>query len=199
MYTNTAIDRTYPIFIVNPSWSAARPHGFGTEMHVVLGPAAALLRSGTPTGGNSIRGIMTALDKRNPGRWIAGHLLNADLGGRGDDAENLAPLTRAANRAHATLEAKVKNACTVARQKQELQAKPPAFFYGVKYDIRAVDTFGPLPPFSHAPSHLHATCAVFKYNTDGTNERALDAHEAAWFANYVFHNVEVHNRDEDCA
>ena len=197
MQFNHAIDRTYPVFIVNPAWSAARPHGFGTEVNVVLGPAASLLRMGTPTGGNSIRAIMDALDKQNPKRWIAGHLLNADLGGRGDDAENLAPLSRVANRAHATLETKVKNACTVARQKQELQRKLPTFLYGVKYRVRAVSTFGTAAPFNHAPSHLLVTCADFKYDTDGPNERAHDANEAAWFANYVFHNVEVHNDDRD--
>ncbi len=87
----------------------------GDSMNVILGLIKnpnMLVTGGSATNDNSIweiRDLMQYVTGIHP--WNAGHLLNADLGGSGQDDRNLVPLTTSANGVHKGLEAVVKNAC----------------------------------------------------------------------------------------
>jgi hypothetical protein len=195
MVFNIGVDRQYPLFIVAPTHGLT-VSGRGTSMSVVLGPAAGMMRAGTSTNRGSIPGIMGRLVARDGAKaWAAAHLLNAELGGSGIAANNLAPLTQTANKQHSGLELKVKRLCIVARQKLEL-ARNVNYVYGVKYTVVAsAITFGNFVPYNEVPSHFTVNAHVFKYDLNGTNERVLDATESGWFHLDTITNVEVHNRD----
>ena len=125
MKWDKGIDAKYPIHIVDASYGPLTVGGFGSKMEVVLGPAAGMIRAGSPTRKGSLGSIMSALVKYDgPLAWVAAHLLNAELGGDGLDSKNLAPLTQTANKQHSGQELKVKRMCVVARQKMELNGGP---------------------------------------------------------------------------
>ena len=191
------IDRKYPTQIVDATYGSLTAGGFATKMNVVLGPAAGMIRAGSSTRRGSLGGIMGKLVQRDGLlMWAAGHLLNAELGGDGMASKNLAPLTQTANKQHSGHELKVKRLCIVARQKQELQSGPLTFYYGVKYSVETVSTFGSFDPYDKVPSHLVISANVYKYDLDGSNERALTSTEQSWFAADSFTSVQIHNRDE---
>ena len=143
----------------------------GKRVSVILQPGAGELRLGTPTSsGKSIPRTMRLLGTREEKRkglkkrhvkWIAGHLLNADLGGYGDDDDNLVPLTSRANRGHATFENLVKRMATGARW---IQAKRPDRHLGVRYTVVASDnalqTTGDL---ADVPSTLELSAEVVQF------------------------------------
>jgi len=165
-------------------------------MEVVLGPAAGAFRAGTSTRRGSISGIMSALLKEDPLLWAAAHLLNADFGGDGLAPENLAPMTQTANKQHGKLEKKVKDACTLARQKHELNGLG-SYYYGVKYSVAtSAVTFGDFSPYNKVPSHMVVNVSVARFTLDGMTETPLTAKESSWFGTYTYRNKEVHNRDE---
>jgi len=196
MLWDRVIDSKYPLQVIDVTYGPTL-NNRGTSMSVVLGPAAGMMRTGSSTRRGSLAAIMTKLLTRDPLRWVAAHLLNAELGGNGLSPQNLAPLTQTANKRHSGMELKVKKMCIVARQKQEFNSGAPTFFFGIKYSVRAVGQFGTFDPYSHVPSHFVVNAAVYKYDTDGTNERALSPTEQTWFAASVINNEEVHNKDED--
>ena len=151
----------------------------GKSVTTILRPGAGELRLGTPTSsGKSIPKTMRLLGARETIRqglkkkfvkWIAGHLLNADLGGYGDDDENLVPLTSRANRNHSTFENLVKRMAVGARW---IQAKRPDRYLGVRYSVIASDnalqTTGDL---ADVPSTLELAAEVvqFKLMRDSSN------------------------------
>ncbi|HEV2736277.1 MAG TPA: hypothetical protein VGV85_15640, partial [Longimicrobiaceae bacterium] len=107
--------RTPPVIV--PRYHRKPSHGpvsttGGTWMEVVLGPSAAKsVNYGSKTGPASIPGLMSPLHAHDPGKWVAGHLLNDNLGGSGTDSANLTPLTQTANKQHSKYEDKVKRFC----------------------------------------------------------------------------------------
>jgi hypothetical protein len=199
MKWNNNFDTTYPIEIVDASYGPLTKGGFGSKMKVVLGPGAAMMRTGSSTSAGSLPSIMPSLVKKDgPKAWVAARLLNAELGGSGTDSTNLAPLTGTANKQHSAYELKVKSMCIVARQKLNLEKKPSkplTFLYGVKYSVQTVDTFGDFSPYDKVPSHFLISAHVCKYDLDGSNERALDPREQRWFASYCFTNIRIDNQD----
>ena len=99
---------------VNPVYGGTHTEDRGNYMNVILGPiyeANSLLTGGTSTNYGSISYIKNFLEYTTNQPWVAGHLLNADLGGSGTDPKNLVPLTSSANANHKTLEGQVKSAC----------------------------------------------------------------------------------------
>lgn len=106
----------HPRYLVAPKWGSSDASKGGTAMEVTLGPAAC-----DPTNYGSVPGKDTpSMMKKLKGQldeygWIAGHLLNDNMGGRGV-AENLTPLTGTANKNHSAIELKIKQEVIKARQ-----------------------------------------------------------------------------------
>lgn len=177
-------------------------------MSVLLGPNAGLMQTGTPTGPHSIPGIMHQFQLRDQGQWVAAHLLNAQLGGRGDYAANLVPMTQTANKNHSALELCVKNLCTVARQ-QMSQGNGGGYCYAVRYEVTASPiAFGPFAPYHMAPSHMTVAVQIEKKPWDPVAGFSyahlwtpIDALDPLWhhFLPYLFHPTEVHNDDSHLA
>lgn len=190
------IDKKYPHYIDIPDYGFVDNNGFGRSMSVVLGPAAGLYYAGKPTQAkHSIPQIMKALKNRDGGGiWVAAHLLNGELGGDGQDSENLAPLTQTANKQHSGLELSVKTLCNTIRQWHNLNGAH--FYYGVKYSVRTVGYFGTFDPYNKVPSHFVCSCNVGKYDLKGV-EIPITSQEKSLFSAYTFSNLQIHNRDVD--
>lgn len=186
----------YPNYLLEPEYGAVTPQGFGSAMTVVLTPNAGMLPAGTPTKNTSLGDIMRKLRRRETGVWIAGHLLNADLGGSGTEAENLVPLTRTANAQHSRIESIVKRLCVKMRQKHNLYDKRKDFLYCVKYTVKSVGTFGDFEPYDLVPSHLVVDVKVCKFHWKEQELETITNGHLLFDENKVFH-LEVHNRDED--
>jgi hypothetical protein len=131
----------------------------GTSVQAVLGPDAASNSlahyhlGGTPTSENSLNPLMGSLRKH--GKWVAGHLLNSDWGGKGDEDRNLTPLTSGANSAHKFYESHVKKMLMLCHNLDD-QAPNRQYWYGVHYSVT-------VSPESFAEnkdvSDLHSYCA----------------------------------------
>lgn len=110
----------------------------GTMMHAILGPdqseTSRFREPGTPTNNDSLQPLMKLLNKDSAKNWIAGHLLNADLGGSGTLKANLTPLTHAANSAHKHYEAHIKRMLLMCYN-IDFNAPADNFWYGVEYSI----------------------------------------------------------------
>lgn len=113
----------------------------GTSMAAVLGPDQSNVSSyyalGTKTSANSLRPFMRALvDDSHMTGWIAGHLLNEEMGGSGGTDENLTPLTTKANSAHKAYEGHIKKMLLqchrIDRDNKEID-----YWYGVHYSVAA--------------------------------------------------------------
>ena len=104
------------------------------------------------TNGTGIPVVMDALrvaDRTNfqqDQRWVAGHLLNADLGGINED-ENLTPLTKTANSRHENFEghiARMLSAC----HKFDTENPESEYWCGVWYEVVIGGTHTPGSNFS---------------------------------------------------
>jgi hypothetical protein len=141
----------------------------GTYMKAVLGPDQATnsmsssRRIGSPTKSlNSLHPLIPELNKYQNNGWIAGHLLNAELGGSGTEDENLTPLTTAANGAHKFYEKHIKNMLELCHRLDTLgkDAKDdPLHWYGVHYEVTVSPDsfFNPKTSteiYSYCPSHI---------------------------------------------
>jgi hypothetical protein len=134
-------------------------------MVVVLGPdAASSVNYGSSTSSRSIPQLMRPLLDHDPGKWVAGHLLNDNLGGPGTDSCNLTPLTQTANKNHASYEGYVKNMCFKAGQYHS-RYKNSKYWYGVEYSVAvSVVSFGDFAPYASAPSHITISGRVVRVN-----------------------------------
>ena len=103
-------------------------------MEVVLGPAATQSSYYGSTPSTDTPRIMRKLkDNYSSYNWIAGHLLNDNMGGDGV-AQNLTPLTKLANREHATHEGRIKKA--IDRAYSHAQFNPThGYWYGIRYKV----------------------------------------------------------------
>lgn len=185
----------FPNFIIAPQYG---PQGFagGTRMETVLGPNQGLMYLGSPTSVASIPGIMGPLHRRNPGKWIAGHLLNGELGGNGTYTPNLTPLTENANKRHSGYELKVKRLCIKCRQYMEMR-KITAYYLGVRYQVIVSPIrFGDFPPYNAVASHITISARAYRYDAHG-NQFDLSIEEANHLQADFFNNVEIHNHDDD--
>ena len=140
-----------------------RGNSGGTRMEVVLGPSAAKsVYYGSATGPMSIPHLMRPLHLRDPGKWVAGHLLNDNLGGSGMDDVNLTPLTQTANKLHSGFETRVKEMCEIADLHHRTNPNA-SFWYGVHYTVEvSATTFGDFAPYNRVPSHITAQSRVVK-------------------------------------
>jgi hypothetical protein len=146
----------------------------GTSMEAVLGPDQAhsstgYYVSGTTTNSNSLRPFMQALlaDSYIRG-WVAGHLLNEEMGGRGDADENLTPLTTRANGAHKAYESHIKKMLQQCHL-IDRDNKSHDWWYGVKYQVTACPQAMVDPDLidTCVASHLTITYKYIKIKKDG--------------------------------
>jgi hypothetical protein len=144
----------------------------GTSMEVILGPEAVETTNyGSKTNSDSISSRMRPLNDKDylvsssgkkSGLWVAGHLLNDNLGGSGTSGENLTPLTQTANKQHAGYEGKIKRALESSAQILRNNTKVP-FVVGVHYKVEVSDdAFGDFTPYNKAPSHITITANLVK-------------------------------------
>jgi len=113
----------------------------GESMFRLLGPDALPGQmGGSVTDDSSLQSVMGPLRMYSPDKnWVAGHLLNADLGGSGIDPRNLTPLTTAANRAHSVFEQHIKRMLECCNRLD--QNNPDAdVWYGVDYTVTVSPT-----------------------------------------------------------
>jgi hypothetical protein len=95
-------------FLWGPVYGVKGQFG-GSSMEVVLGPGAAESFRRGDSSTSSLQTLMRPLHDFDEECWVAGHLLNAELGGK-DRIENLTPLTQTANKImSSTCENKVKS------------------------------------------------------------------------------------------
>ncbi|CDY77278.1 hypothetical protein BGLT_06190 [Caballeronia glathei] len=117
-----------------------QPISSGTRMEAILGPDASNVSRqyvpGTRTNGNSLREFMTALVQDSYTKdWKAGHLLNEELGGDGQNAANLTPLTSKANSAHKSFESHIKR-MLLQCHRIDREDKACTHWYGVEYKVQ---------------------------------------------------------------
>lgn len=189
-----------PIVIVpryhsKPVYGLVGPTG-GTEMSVILGPQAAKsVNYGSKTCALSIPGLMAPLHLRDPGKWVAGHLLNDNLGGSGTESKNLTPLTQNANKRHSKYEDRLKRACESA-DLYHRNHPTASFWYGMRYKVVVSPiTFGNFAPYSGAPSHI--TIRAKAVRVDKTTRMVTDPPLIDKMRSYNFGPVEIHNDDAD--
>jgi hypothetical protein len=190
------------IHLIAPTYGPV-VNGRGTGMQVLLGPFAGLMMTGTQTNSASISNVMQHFHTRDPGKWVAAHLLNAELGGPGWDPRNLVPMTATANKNHSALELKVKNLCTVVRQQMQ-QGNATGFCYAVAYQVVASNiTFGNFSPYNMAPSHFTVSVAVHKRPWNpmagfGGNWTPVNNFDPLlpYFQQYLFNPKDVDNDDK---
>ncbi len=172
-----------PRYFAEPVYGPTIPLGGGTSMKVTLGPAS--LES---TNYGSVPALNTPaimrnlkdkdLERSRSGKseffWKAGHLLNDNFGGRGDEPKNLTPLTIHGNKNHLnTIETPVKNliaeCSTVARMVPQADN-----WYGVKYEVTVGEEkwHSTRSPWKYVAKKLYVKCHTVKKNkSTGTIKR----------------------------
>jgi hypothetical protein len=143
-----------PRYFVNPVFTARTdPTEGGAHMTVVIGPGQGELGNyGSVPQANTPVTMRRLHDDYPSFGWVAGHLLNDNLGGPGE-AYNLTPLTTAGNKNHLVgIEAKIKIAIDRSYSRTVYYADDK-FWYGVAYEVRVKDMPWPgMPVF--VPTHL---------------------------------------------
>ncbi len=182
-----------PRYLKQPAWGPLGTTS-GTGMVVILGPAAVEPTNyGSRTGQHSIPSLMRPLHVRDPGKWVAGHLLNDNMGGSGIKANNLTPLTQTANKQHAGYENRVKSMVLIARQmhNQNPQSK---YWIGVKYEVKvSAQLFGDYAPYNRCPSHIKVSGTLVKVDKKTKFVTALPPMPA--MQGLCFQNERVDNDD----
>ena len=185
--------------------------GSGSSMKVILGPRAIQSTNyGSKPGPSSIYRCMTPLNKLDfsvskkgvkRGKWIAGHLMNDNMGGSGVQNTNLTPLTGTANKQHAGYEGKIKSALTVSDQIERSKAIPE-FTFGVDYEVEAVGQFETSGPHALAPEYIEFSSKLIKLDaatgtiSDATDADILRAPKGSrkYLEGVRFSKIQVHNR-----
>lgn len=160
--SRNATRKEVPRYFVNPVFTprAALREG-GERMTVVIGPAQgqSTMYGSTPEA-NTPATMRTLLDNYPSFGWVAGHLLNDNLGGPGV-ALNLTPLTTAGNKNHLNaVEAQIKRSIDRAFSRTEFH-KDDTHWYGVDYKVVVKDTPWPdMPVF--VSTHLIVSAKVVR-------------------------------------
>ncbi len=125
----------YPRYLTAPIWGASTPYAGATWMKVVLGPdACESTNFGTVADSKKPKAMKTLRKNYKEYNWKSGHLLNNNMGGTGDEAYNLTPLTGKANAKHTGFEGRVKNAIAFAHGRAYGHSSD-SHWYGVEYEV----------------------------------------------------------------
>lgn len=128
-----------PQYFTAPTWGIHTAKDGGSSMKVVLGPYAGESNNYGSTPANNTPLVMRKLlDTFGTYGWIAGHLLNDNLGGHGV-ARNLTPLTTAGNKNHLTgCETLIKTTIAKAAGRAR-NNRGDEYWFGVDYEVRVSD------------------------------------------------------------
>ncbi|HTE47429.1 MAG TPA: hypothetical protein VK636_19465 [Gemmatimonadaceae bacterium] len=133
----TGADKPSPRYFTDPLYGDWDAGTGATSMEVLIGPAQADLGNygGTPDANTpTIMRMLLDSPEYNYFGWIAGHLLNDNLGGPGW-ARNLTPLTTAGNKNHLNgCETFIKNYIDMC-DRRVWANKAELYWYGVKYKV----------------------------------------------------------------
>lgn len=175
-------------YMVDPVWGQHEARGGGTTMEVTIGPLqGGIGYYGSTPEPNTPTVMRTLLDDHPAYGWVAGHLLNDNLGGPGT-AKNLTPLTTAGNKNHLnTCETLIKNTIT-ACYSRTLYNKTDRVWYGVYYRVQVADQphekWGTGHPWDKVATHLTvwAHCVQMdKMTGDISPCHVLTTPSACWF------------------
>lgn len=130
-----------PVYFTAPVWGSSTAVAGGTYMHVQLGPASldsvnrgSAPEANTPTVMERLNGI----GARYAGfGWVAGHLLNDNLGGPGT-AWNLTALTTAGNGEHSNKCEEPIKALIVRAHTRAEYSRNDEHWYGVDYTVKVI-------------------------------------------------------------
>lgn len=105
------------------------------------------------------KGIKLAREKYPRKVFVSGHLLNAEFGGDGEDAENLTILTSKANANHKSFDNPIKDALDTLKKLYELLAKHFVDISKIEYGVRVSvttsrDKWGPNAPEKYICNEL---------------------------------------------
>ena len=128
-----------PQYFTAPTWGIHTGKDGGSSMTVVLGPyAGESTNYGSAPANNTPSVMRKLLDEFGAYGWIAGHLLNDNLGGHGG-AQNLTPLTTAGNKNHLTgCETLIKNTIEKAAGRAR-NNRGDEYWFGVDYEVKVSD------------------------------------------------------------
>jgi len=128
-----------PQYFTDPTWGLHTAQAGGSSMTVVLGPhAGESTHYGSTPAANTPSVMRKLLDEFGAYGWIAGHLLNDNLGGAGV-ARNLTPLTTAGNKNHLNgCETLIKNTIAKAASRAR-NYRGDEHWYGVSYQVKVSD------------------------------------------------------------
>ena len=162
-----------PRYFVEPEWGAPVPFAGATWMSVVIGPGqggpgmyGSRPEPGTPT-------VMRRLlddGRLNGFGWVAGHLLNDNLGGPGN-ARNLTPLTTAGNKNHlVACEQRIKNFINAAYSRSRNYPND-TYWFGVAYEVTVGDEKWDdgHPSLCHVAKAIYVTARVIKVDKQTGN------------------------------
>ncbi|MBH1934399.1 hypothetical protein I5Q34_08875 [Streptomyces sp. AV19] len=126
-----------------PEWGAWDDRGGGTSVRVTLGPgsrAPSRIYGGSPPRPDQCT-VVDALNARDGGGWVRGHLWNDHLGGPGT-SRNLTPMTSATNRRfNRDFEEPLKKMLWACMR--HAQDNPAAdHWYGVRFHVEVVEETG---------------------------------------------------------
>lgn len=191
--TGRIIVTQVPVGIVSLHFGPVRTYAGkvtgGSGVTAVLGPDLGDgQRRGTPTNSSSLQPVMSMLNtSTSPHSWVAGHLLNADLGGIGTDDRNLTALTSAANANHKTFESHVKRLLARCRA-LDLQQPDATSWYGLRYTV-GVSTMcfahTPHPSDVHSYAYSHVTFDYGVVRIDKTSRAIAFANDQTAMADFA--------------
>lgn len=153
---------TPPRYFREPVYGAFDEGYGGSSMNVQIGPGQGGIGNYGSTPETDTPTNMRWLKDNKPAfGWIAGHLLNDNLGGPGV-AKNLTPLTTIGNKNHLNgCEAAIK--VSIDRAFSHSADKTQQYWYGVEYEVAVSDNAWPnLAVF--ATTHLTVSAKVIRQN-----------------------------------
>lgn len=159
-----ATARPAPRYFSDPQYGPSSNVGGASWMRAIIGPAqGAVEHYGSRPAANTPGVMRSLLDdgSLNDFGWIAGHLLNDNLGGPGV-ACNLTPLTTAGNKNHLnTCETAIKN-FIIAAYSRTLLNKADTHWFGVDYSVTVSDEkwFAGHALLRHVATHLIISAKV---------------------------------------
>ncbi|AGT09917.1 hypothetical protein [Paracoccus aminophilus] len=150
----------------------------GTKMSALLWPKNTLTQgTSSQRGGTTatnLKAAISALKATDDNKyWIAGHLLNAEMGGRGEEQRNLTPLTGVTNQSHARFEGVIKNALvTLDRTYSEsLRDNEIDSFWSAQYSVSVHgnyhDTNSQYQEYNMAPEYISLEFKYFRLKKTG--------------------------------
>lgn len=183
-----------PTMFAGPTYTpAADGRAGGVDSSAVLSPTAT--GNANSAANPSLPGAIRAARRRYPrASFKAGHLLNGDFGGSGQDARNLTILTARANSTHKRFDNRVKDALKVLwdiydflRRKGVNVEDQARFNYGIDVQVQtAGGQWGPGYPDNCIANFLNCSAQISgQLGLDAAEQQLLSANDQATLQGWV--------------